>query len=319
MKRVLQLLFILLGGIVNAQIGTQIYFATDSCEFYIPDYSEAVWVEDNCCDSTAFIQVPNSGTLLHPGDEVQITLYARDCYDNQSSMSFDLIVIDKVPPTFYYDSTTFAPLGQYQNDVRTWHFWTNIDSTVTRQDPPLYYSQKKSARDRTTGIGTEIHDAYYRNDTYYKMSLFMAKTTYRVTDMLMAISKVGNPQGELRVEIWQLNMDTTLLQPICGATMDLNNIVGRVSSDPQNVPAEELIWHTINLSDGILVRGGWYAIRTYCTGVDNDNRVIWNTTNYDIDNEESYQFLKYSYNDEETYGINLTSSYMYQMWGIDID
>ena len=164
-----------------------------------------------------------------------------------------------------------------------------------------------------------MHDAYYRYESYYKMSLFMAQSTYRIVDMLMAVSKVGNPQGELHVEIWQLNFqDTSLLYPVCGAIMDINDIVGRETANPQDVQPEELIWHTIDLSDGYLVRGAWYAIRTYCTGID-DDRVIWNTTNYDIDNEQQYQFLKYSYDNEETYGVNITSSYMYQLRGININ
>lgn len=301
------------------QIPTQYYFATDSCTFYLPDYSQAVQVRDNCCvTDSSFVQVPNSGTLLTPGTEVRVTLTATDCYGNSSSMSFDVVIIDNVPPTFYYDSTDFISLGHYQNDIRTWHFWTNTNADPQPIDPPLYYSHGKTARDRTTGIGTEIHDAYYRNTEYYKMSLFSAKSTYRIMDMLMAVSKVGNPQGELNVEIWQLNMaDTSLYYPVCGTRVDLNDIVGRVSSNPQNVPAEELIWHTVDVSDGVLIRGGWYAIRTYCTGeVDNDNRVIWNTTNYEP--EDQYQFLKYSYDGEESYGVNPTSSYMYQIRGIDI-
>lgn len=318
MRTLLTALLILIGGIATAQIGTQWYLANDSCQFYVPDYSQAVFIQDNCCDSSTFIQVPNSGTLLNVGDEVKVTLYAIDCNNNQRSMSFDIVVIDNVPPEFYYDSTLFTSLGQYQNDVRTWHFWTNTEPDTTKP-LPIYYSQSKTARDRVTMAGSAIHDAFYRNDEYYKMSLFMAQSTYRITDMLMAISKVGTPQGKLHVEIWQLNMsDTSLFYPVCGAQIDLDNIVGRVSSDSQNLPAEELIWHTIDLSDGFLVRGGWYAIRTYCTGID-DEQVIWNTSNYDINNEDPYQFLMYSYDNEETYGINLTSSYMYQIWGIDLN
>lgn len=315
---VIILILFLMNGCCMAQIPTQYYFATDSCEFYLPDYSEIVEVRDNCCvDSTSFTQVPNSGTLLTPGTEVQVTLFATDCYGNQSSMSFDVVIIDKVPPTFHYDSADFATLGQYQNDVRTWHFWTDAEPNINDLNPPIYYSHTKTARDRTTGIGDEIHDAFYRADNYYKMSLFMAQSTYRIMDMYMAIAKVGNPQGKLHVEIWQLNMvDTSLLHPVCGTQVPLSDIHTRISSNTQNVPAEELIWQTVDVSDGVLIRGGWYAIRTYCTGVDNDNRVIWNTTDYNY--SDPYKFLKYSYDGEDSYGVNDAASYMYEIHGINI-
>jgi hypothetical protein len=315
-------IIIILLAIMNscciAQIPTQYYLATDSCEFYLPDYTKVIEVRDNCCvDTASFYQVPNSGVLLTPGDEVQVTIYAKDCYGNKASMSFDVVIVDKIPPTFHYDSTLFTPLGHYQNENRTWHFWTDADPNIEKTDPPLYYSHGKTARDRTTGIG-EIHDAYYRNDQYYKMSLFMAKSTYRIMDMYMALAKVGNPQGKLHVEIWQLNMvDTSLLHPICGTRVDLNDIHSRNSSDPQDLPAEELIWHTVDVSDGVLIRGGWYAIRTYCEGlVQGDDRVIWNTNDYE--DNDPYKFLKYSYDNEESYGTNQEASYMYQIWGIDI-
>jgi len=312
---------IMLSSCCMSQIPTQYYFATDSCTFYLPDYSQVVQIRDNCCvNDTSFVQVPNSGTLLVPGTEVTVTLYATDCYGNQSSMSFDVVIIDNVPPEFIYDSTDFTSLGQFQNDVRTWHFWTDVNAEPQPLDPPLYYSHPKTARDAANRTEAEIHDAYYTNERYHKMSLFMAKTTYRIVDMYMAIAKVGNPQGKLHVEIWQLNMhDTSLLQPVCGTQVDLNDIHHRNSSDPGDLPPQELIWQTVDVSDGVLVRGGWYAIRTFCNGtLDSDNKVIWNTTNYDIDNNDQYQFLKYSYDNEETYGINLTSSYMYQIWGIEI-
>lgn len=315
---VILLLLFLMNGCCIAQIPTQYYFATDSCEFYLPDYSKIIEVRDNCCvDSTSFVQVPNSGMLLVPGTEVEVTIYAQDCYGNGTSMSFDVVIIDKTPPTFHFDSTKLAPLGQYQNDTRTWHFWTDAEPNINDLDPPLYYSHTKVARDRTTGTDAEMHDAYYRSEDYYKMSLFMASSTYRIINMYMALAKVGNPQGKLHVEVWQLNMvDTSLLQPICGTQVPLTDIHTRVSENPSDVQPEELIWHTVDVSDGVLVKGGFYAVRTYCTGVDEDNRVIWNTTDYD--HGQPYQFLKYSYDGEETYGVNPDSNYMYQFWGIDI-
>ncbi len=117
-------------GCCMAQIPTQYYLLNDSCEFYLPDYSQAVQVKDNCCvDENAFLQEPHSGTLLSAGTDIIVTLTAFDCYGNTRTMSFDVVAIDMVPPEFDYDSAAFIPSGMYQNELRTWHFYTVIEST----------------------------------------------------------------------------------------------------------------------------------------------------------------------------------------------
>ena len=115
-----------------AQIGPQYFFATDSCEFYLPDYS-IIEVRDNCCVEQ-FTQDPPSGMMLTPGEDIIVTLIGTDCSGNTTSMQFPVIVIDTIPPTFYYDSTLFLPTGMYQNEIRTYHFYTVID---TIQDPQV--------------------------------------------------------------------------------------------------------------------------------------------------------------------------------------
>lgn len=127
MKKLFVILSIALSGCCVAQIGPQYYFATDSCEFYLPDYSKSIEVRDNCCVEQ-FIQEPTSGVKLIPGQDITVKLTGMDCSGNTTSMQFDVIVIDTIPPTFYYDSTLFIPTGMYQNETRTWHFYTVIDT-----------------------------------------------------------------------------------------------------------------------------------------------------------------------------------------------
>lgn len=127
-KSILLLLLItILNGCCFSQIGTQFYFATDSCDFYLPDYFQDIVVSDNCC-LDYFIQTPPSGQKLIPGEDMTVTIEAGDCYGNTRSMSFDVVIIDTIPPSFHYDSTLFLPTGMYQNNIRTYHFYTVIDS-----------------------------------------------------------------------------------------------------------------------------------------------------------------------------------------------
>lgn len=143
MKRII--FFLLLGSLVGctclSQIPTQYYFLNDSCDFYLPDYSQAVQVRDNCSVAT-FYQVPDSGEILSAGGEYRVTLYAEDQQGNQSSMSFDIVLIDNLPPEFIYlDSTVLIPSGHYQNDIRTWHFWTLVKDS---SDFDLYYTTDRN-------------------------------------------------------------------------------------------------------------------------------------------------------------------------------
>lgn len=131
---------IALSGCCVAQIGVQYYFVNDSCEFYLPDYSQAVEVRDNCCVEQ-FVQDPPSGMMLAPGEDIIVTLTGTDCSGNTTSMQFPVIAIDTIPPTFYYDSTQFLPTGMYQNEMRTWHFYTVIDTIPDSQVMNHYYRE----------------------------------------------------------------------------------------------------------------------------------------------------------------------------------
>ena len=144
MKKLLliTLVLVIMTGCCFTQIPTQLFFAgIDSCEFYLPDYTQAVQMRDNCCVEQ-IVQEPTSGVRLIPGQDLTVTLTGMDCSGNTTSMQFDVIVIDTIPPEFIYlDSTVLIPSGMYQNDVRTFHLYTVID-TIEYGKMNHYYSEK---------------------------------------------------------------------------------------------------------------------------------------------------------------------------------
>lgn len=136
MKKLLLFLFpIFFFGCCISQISTQYYFLNDSCNYYLPDYTQAITVRDNC-QVASFFQVPVSGTLIEGGEDVQVTITAIDWMGNERTMMFDVIGIDTISPTFHYDSVLFIPSGMYQNEFRTYHFYTLINSDSSFN---LYY------------------------------------------------------------------------------------------------------------------------------------------------------------------------------------
>ena len=138
------LLFAALNGCCVAQIPTQFIIANDSCEAFLPDYTLAVVVRDNCCVEQ-IVQTPDPGITLVPGVDRIVTLIGYDCYGNSNTMTFDVIVIDNVAPTFeIIDSTVLIPMGQFGTDERRWHFYAYVDSTTVdnygNPDVDLFYT-----------------------------------------------------------------------------------------------------------------------------------------------------------------------------------
>lgn len=105
MKNLL-LLFVMLLGLYSCCNGQpitdlpdQIYYATDSCDFFLPDYSEELEVKDNCCVE-GMTQNPPPGTKLTVGTTA-VTILAMDCAGNSTTLNFNAIVVDNIPPEFW--------------------------------------------------------------------------------------------------------------------------------------------------------------------------------------------------------------------------
>jgi hypothetical protein len=120
-----------------AQISTQFYLANDSCTFYLLDYTEIVTVSDNC-EVMAYVQTPEPGTRLQAGSDIIVTLEVEDYSGNISNMQFDVVLIDEMPPKFHIPDTLLIPTGQWQNAIRTYHFYTYVEDSAAQKMVHFY-------------------------------------------------------------------------------------------------------------------------------------------------------------------------------------
>ena len=128
----------LTGCCTLAQIPTQFYMANDSCTFYLPDYTQIVTVSDNC-EVMQYIQTPTSGTKLQAGSDIIVNLRVEDYTGNVSSIQFDVVLIDQMPPKFHIPDTLLTPTGMWQNAIRTYHFYTYVQDTGTATNRAKMY------------------------------------------------------------------------------------------------------------------------------------------------------------------------------------
>lgn len=309
MKKLITLLLpFIMSGCCLSQIPTQYYFVNDSCEFFLPDYSQAVEVRDNCCVA-GFTQDPPSGMMLAPGNEIIVTLTAMDCYGNSRSMTFDVVTVDTIPPTFHYDSTQFIPSGMYQNEMRTWKFYTVIDSMYIDEngnpDFDLYY------RDMGWAALQETHNkqdsmAYpnFISETYYKRAIFFAESSYILHNVKLFMSSTGNPTGDIYVSLFELDQDDN---PVSSAISFGTYPIRQLWTD-QN------LWHVITMQQCEIIQGRKYAINVSVTGVDNENYVTW----VDDRSTTPNRYLRYTYDRGATWGRNLGMDYMFEIWGVPV-
>jgi hypothetical protein len=300
------LAFLFTGCCSLGQIPTQYYFVNDSCEFYLPDYSQAVQVSDNCCFDR-FVQDPPSGITLAPGKDIVVTLKAFDCSGNMSLMAFDVVLVDTIPPTFFYDSAQFLPVGMYQNEITTWHLYAVTDSIYFDQDgnlkTELYY------RDTGRPMLFETHKTMdslsfpdFRNNLYFKRSIFFAERDYTLDHVKLYLSRVGKPEGDLYVSLFELDQEDN---PI-GSALSLGHYETRKLWTNQN------LWHIVKMQPAELQKGKKYCIQVGAPGTDPTNRVVWVTNR----SGTPTRYLRYSYDAGETWGRNPYAAYLFEVWGI---
>lgn len=266
----------------NAQIGTQFYFANDSCDFYVPDYSQAVEVRDNCCvDSAGFYQTPHSGTKLRAGEDVHVTLTGRDCSGNTISMSFDVILIDTIPPSFFYDSTQFMPVGQYQNDERIFKLYFTQDTSdvddygngaITQ-----YYKDEKGHQP----IATNIMEDGWKTSTLdspddWRAQLFIAPASYRLSQIRLKLYKTGYSNSQqFIVEVREVNE---------GHDPEPVRLSYGYKSMKEIFTDEEGGWHTIAMRPATLYQNQKYAIIVHLIDGDADHTLKWKLNNNGLSN-----------------------------------
>ena len=92
---------VLWGCTCLSQIPDQLLYVDQNCEAVLPDYTtpEFVNVADNCALDPP-VQLPPPGTILDSGQPLTpVTISVTDISGNQSSVSFNVILVDTIPPT----------------------------------------------------------------------------------------------------------------------------------------------------------------------------------------------------------------------------
>jgi hypothetical protein len=87
-----------------AQIPPQYLYVGESCEAVLPDYLTRVTATDNCT-LASLIQIPQAGTVLTSATIVtDVQIRATDIHGNHSSVNFNVILVDTIPPIITVDS-----------------------------------------------------------------------------------------------------------------------------------------------------------------------------------------------------------------------
>lgn len=110
MKRLLGFLLLvtLIGCTCLAQVPTQTVYADETCEAALPDYTLLVSVSDNC-DVLSYTQTPVAGTLLTITNPlVNVLLEVTDVGGNVSQTTFDVVLLDTIPPVFNFPAEMLA-------------------------------------------------------------------------------------------------------------------------------------------------------------------------------------------------------------------
>jgi hypothetical protein len=101
MKRGLYLISILIlvaNTCIFAQDPEETIFVNDQCIAILPDYSNSVIAFDNCTD-VVVSQIPEPGIVLTPSETpYNIEITAEDAYQNKSTITLNLYVLDTIGP-----------------------------------------------------------------------------------------------------------------------------------------------------------------------------------------------------------------------------
>jgi hypothetical protein len=292
-----------------SQIPTQYYFVNDSCEYYLPDYTGMIEAKDNCCIKT-YYQTPSSGQKLVPGQDVQVTIFAEDCSGNKSWMKFDVVTVDTIPPSFWYDSTLFTPIGMYQDSIRTWHLYIIVDSTsydsIKGYDNYwLYYrdelmTQRMDAQNDLDSLQYPV----FQRDGDHKIAYFVASSTYVLEYVKVYMAREGEPTGDIDLSIYEVDS----LDNFIG-----DSVLARGYYQASRLwDEEQYLWHTVEMNRAVIRKGHKYALHGYVPGATETGKVVWvNTATWGDKN----RYLRYSYDHGVTMGKNPTMCYTFETWG----
>ena len=106
MKKTILLIgfFILIGCTCLPQIPTQTVYADENCEAVLPNYLQYFDIKDNC-RGAVLTQDPLPGFKLTADNPYkQVTILATDISGNTDKETFDVILLDTIPPEIIIDT-----------------------------------------------------------------------------------------------------------------------------------------------------------------------------------------------------------------------
>ena len=284
-------------------IPVQLIIVEEGCVAFVPDYTLAVTLEDNCCVQQ-ITQTPNPGSEI-PQGEVNVILIGMDCSGNQTSMQFKVVAVDRVPPKFIIsDSLVLNPLGQFGTDTRRWHLFYYVDTLrLDEYGNPIteiYYADSiLIAQDHVTDT-TGIHPNYWKNITSFKREFFTAESSYTLKSINLPLYREGTP-GDVIVELYEMDENDEKVQLISYGSYE--GIKLWTTTD--------IFWHTIEMNGADIIEGVKYAIEVHISQADTDNFVAWYTSTAVTPNN----YLMYTYDNMATWGYNYDGDYMFEVWG----
>ncbi|WP_430405237.1 gliding motility-associated C-terminal domain-containing protein [Fluviicola sp.] len=86
------------------------FYLNNSCQYVVPDFKSTVSITDDCSGSMNidYSQIPAAGTILTGQGNTIVKLYAEDAYGNIDSCSFNMSLLDNLPPTVICQNFTGA-------------------------------------------------------------------------------------------------------------------------------------------------------------------------------------------------------------------
>jgi len=330
------------------QLPDQVYFVDDSCQYYLPDYTEVISVSDNCGISY-FYQFPESGSVLQLGDVTEVSIVAGDISGNERTIKFNVFLVDTIPPEFHVDTVLFNSLSQYQNEYQTWHLYNWITANGdTLQSPEGfgfwgYYTateimnidDPKCSPPISTFVAFEdLPDGHPLKPIIEPDPIIQAfdknidRTGLRTAHWYNAEyikRQFFFPSDTYRISYLMLalagegspgNLIVDLLE-MDSIDQEINNVSsGILESGILGTVEDGVEWYYIVMDDALLFPDKKYCLQAHAPQTSNGNELFWWTNDGNpIDN----QYLMYSYNDGAEWGYNYEGGYLFQIMGFALN
>lgn len=172
-----------------AQIPPQYIYINENCQAVLPDYLTRVTASDNCV-LAHLIQIPEAGTILTSENVVtDVQIRATDNTGNHTSINFNVILIDTIPPVLTVDTTLTADDSLYGSG------YDIIDALYTQADKiiadKLTYWDENFPYEK---LGLPVQDS-----SYFKEYLIVSTSPgYAITKQGGRIWSFWNPADTIR-------------------------------------------------------------------------------------------------------------------------